>query len=126
MVKSEQDKLAKRKKQKKFKNLWKDHVKVLKQIDNEDKGQMDAIKRKTLMLAEKLEYEDEYGADFEEANNITSSALTQKDFREASPSDEESDEETVTASGVSQGEYKFLTTKINHYFRSTSFSKIKN
>lgn len=60
LVKSEQNKLKRKKKNQKFKNLWKDHMKVLKEMDDDEKAIMDAAKRKTLQLAETLEYEDEY------------------------------------------------------------------
>lgn len=60
LIKSEQNKLKRREKNKKFKNLWKDHMKVLKEMDDEEKVLMNAAKRKTLELAERLEYEDEY------------------------------------------------------------------
>lgn len=60
LIQSEQDKLKKREKRKKMKNLWKDHVKVLKQMEEEEKAMMDAAKRNTLLLAQNLEYEDEY------------------------------------------------------------------
>lgn len=60
LVKGEQERIRKREKRKKFKNLWKDHMKVLKQMDDDEKAQMDAAKRRTLELAETLEYEDEF------------------------------------------------------------------
>ena len=59
LIQSEQDKIEKKKKKKKLKNLWKDHVTVLKQMENEKQKEFDEVKRKTLMLAEKIEYEDE-------------------------------------------------------------------
>lgn len=60
LIKSEQDKLKKKEKRNKMKNLWKDHVKVLKMMEEEEKAKMDIAKRNTLLLAENLEYEDEY------------------------------------------------------------------
>jgi hypothetical protein len=60
LIKGEQERIRKREKRKKFKNLWKDHMKVLKQMDDEEKAKMDVAKRRTLELAESLEYEDEF------------------------------------------------------------------
>jgi hypothetical protein len=60
LIKSEQEKIKKKEKRNKFKHLWKDHQKVLKLMDNEEKAKMDVVKRRTLELAEKMEYEDEY------------------------------------------------------------------
>jgi hypothetical protein len=64
LVKSEQLRIKKKEKHNKFKHLYKDHRKVLKLMDDEEKALMDVVKRKTLELAEQLEYEDEYD-DFE-------------------------------------------------------------
>lgn len=52
LVQSEQKKMNDKKRRKKHKNLWKDHTKVLKQIDDEQKKLIDKAKLKTLMLAE--------------------------------------------------------------------------
>jgi uncharacterized protein (DUF1800 family) len=60
LVKSEQDKIKKREKRKKFKNNWKDHMQVLKLMDDEEKAKMDVYKKRTLELAEQMEYEDEF------------------------------------------------------------------
>lgn len=60
LVKSEQVKIKKKEKRKKFKNLWKDHKKVLKLMSDEEKSKMDIAKKKALMIAEQFEYEDEY------------------------------------------------------------------
>ena len=60
LIKSEQDKIERKKKKKKLKNLWKDHVTVLKQMEAEKQKEFDEVKRKTLWLAENIEYEDEF------------------------------------------------------------------
>lgn len=60
LIKSEQEKIERKKKKKKLKNLWKDHVTVLKQMEAEKQKELDEVKRKTLWLAENLEYEDEF------------------------------------------------------------------
>lgn len=60
LVKSEQNKIKKREKMKKYKDLWKDHRKVLKQLDDEEKARMNDAKKKALRIAEEVFYEDEY------------------------------------------------------------------